>query len=94
MTERRMPRWRDIEPFPSRRRTSGDRVARRLARCVCIADLERAARRRVPPAVWDYVAGGSDGETAMRRNAEAFGRVELRPTAFGQREAAPGSSSI
>ena len=38
----------------------------------------------MPPAVWDYVAGGSDGEVALRRNREAFERVELRPTAFGQ----------
>ncbi|WP_198010154.1 alpha-hydroxy acid oxidase, partial [Saccharomonospora halophila] len=49
-----------------------------------MADLEHAARRRVPPAVWDYVAGGSDGELAMARNRAAFDRVELRPTAFGQ----------
>nr|WP_246321982.1 alpha-hydroxy acid oxidase [Nocardioides panzhihuensis] len=57
---------------------------RRLARCLSVDDLEHAARRRVPTAVWDYVYGGSDGEHAMRRNREAFDRVELRPTAFGQ----------
>jgi L-lactate dehydrogenase (cytochrome) len=61
-----------------------DPTLRRLARCLSVDDLERAARRRVPPAVWDYVYGGSDGELAMVRNREAFERVELRPTAFGQ----------
>jgi L-lactate dehydrogenase (cytochrome) len=62
----------------------GDATARRLARCLSVDDLERAARRRVPAAVWDYVYGGSDGEVAMARNRGAFDRVELRPTAFGQ----------
>lgn len=84
MTDRRAPRLGDVKPFLKVRPIPHNRVDRRLARCVCVADLERAARRRVPPAVWDYVAGGADGETAMRRNAEAFDRVELRPTAFGQ----------
>nr|WP_227464031.1 alpha-hydroxy acid oxidase [Nocardioides lijunqiniae] len=49
-----------------------------------VDDLERLARRRVPGAVWDYVHGGSDGELAMSRNRQAFDRVELRPTVFGQ----------
>jgi L-lactate dehydrogenase (cytochrome) len=61
-----------------------DVVRRRLARCLSVDDVERLARRRVPGAVWDYVAGGSDSEIAMRRNTDAFDRVELRPTAFGQ----------
>lgn len=81
---RQVPRWRDLAPFlrprPFRWRTAD----RRLARCLSVDDLERAARRRVPTAVWDYVYGGSDGEHAMHRNRAAFDRVELRPTAFGQ----------
>jgi L-lactate dehydrogenase (cytochrome) len=81
---RQLPRWRDLEPFLKTRRVQGDATARRLARCLSVDDLERAARRRVPAAVWDYVYGGSDGEVAMARNRDAFNRVELRPTAFGQ----------
>ena len=46
----------------------------------------------MPGAVWDYVAGGSDSELAMRRNADAFDRVELRPTTFGQ-VAAPDTTA-
>ncbi|WP_204250260.1 alpha-hydroxy acid oxidase [Mycolicibacterium goodii] len=77
-----MPRWRDLEPFLKTRPLPLAAVERRLARCLCVDDFERLARRRVPPAVWDYVYGGSDGEIAMARNREAFGRVEFRPTLF------------
>lgn len=83
-SRRQVPRWRDLEPFLRPRPRERDAVRRRLARCVSVDDVERLARRRVPGAVWDYVAGGSDSEVAMRRNAEAFERVELHPTAFGQ----------
>lgn len=79
---RQVPRWRDVEPFLRVRPLERDATQRRLARCRCVDDLERVARRRVPAAVWDYVYGGSDGEIAMARNRAAFDRVELRPTAF------------
>ena len=81
---RRVPRWRDLAPFLRPRPFRWRSADRRLARCLSVDDLEGAARRRVPTAVWDYVYGGSDGEHAMRRNRAAFDRVELRPTAFGQ----------
>ncbi|WP_210649457.1 alpha-hydroxy acid oxidase [Nocardioides sp. SYSU D00065] len=81
---RQVPRWRDVQPFLRPRPVERDAVRRRLARCLSVDDVERLARRRVPGAVWDYVEGGSDGEIAMRRNREAFDRVELRPTAFEQ----------
>jgi len=83
-TTRQVPRWRDLEPFLKTRPVARNATERRLGRCLSVDDLERAARRRVPGAVWDYVHGGSDGEIAMARNRAAFDRVELRPTAFGQ----------
>lgn len=91
-SRRQVPRWRDVEPFLRTRPLERDAVRRRLARCLSLDDVERLARRRVPRAVWDYVEGGSDGEVAMRRNREAFDRVELRPTAFGQ-VAAPDTAT-
>ena len=81
---RQVPRWRDVEPFLRTRKPAANPTRRRLGRCLSVDDLERLARRRVPPAVWDYVHGGSDGELALTRNSAAFDRVELRPTAFGQ----------
>lgn len=66
------------------RGVSRDAALRRLARCLSIDDLERAARRRVPGAVWDYVHGGADAEISLARNRATYERVELRPTTFGQ----------
>ncbi|WP_134740867.1 alpha-hydroxy acid oxidase [Nocardioides sp. 503] len=82
-SRRRVPRWGDVEPF-LRTRPVRLGAAGRIARSLSVDDLERLARRRVPGAVWDYVHGGSDGELAMTRNRQAFERVELRPTVFGQ----------
>lgn len=81
---RRLPRWRDMEPFLRLRAVPRNAAVRRLARCLSIDDLERAARRRVPGAVWDYVHGGADAEISLARNRETYERVELRPTTFGQ----------
>jgi L-lactate dehydrogenase (cytochrome) len=81
---RRMPRWRDVAPFLRPRPLQRGAAGRRLTRCLTIDDLERVARRRVPGAVWDYVAGGSERELSLARNRAAYDRVELRPTGFGQ----------
>ncbi len=52
---------------------------RRLARCQTLDDLRRAARRRTPGPVFDYVEGGADGELSLRRNVESFRDWELAP---------------
>ena len=44
-------------------------------------DARRLARRRVPPAVFDYVDGGADGEATMRANRRAFEAVGFVPRA-------------
>ena len=41
--------------------------------------LVMAARRRLPQGRWDYLTGGSESETTMRRNREAFDRWAFRP---------------
>jgi L-lactate dehydrogenase (cytochrome) len=48
----------------------GDR--RRLAACYDVADLRRAAKRRIPRPVFDYVDGAADEEIAIAANAAAF----------------------
>lgn len=42
-------------------------------------ELVRAARARLAPPVWEYVTGGSETETTMRRNREAIVAHALRP---------------
>ncbi|MBN9473003.1 MAG: alpha-hydroxy-acid oxidizing enzyme [Bordetella sp. SCN 67-23] len=43
-----------------------------LASILSTGDLERAARRRLPPSVYGYVSGGSETESALRGNRQAF----------------------
>jgi isopentenyl diphosphate isomerase/L-lactate dehydrogenase-like FMN-dependent dehydrogenase len=46
---------------------------------VNIADMRRAAQRRLPRVVFDYVDGGAEGEVTLRENTRAFEEVVLRP---------------
>lgn len=48
-------------------------------RVVGIEDLRRAARRRVPRAVFDYLDGGADGEVTLGENVRVFEDVTFRP---------------
>ena len=48
-------------------------------RIINIDDLRRAARRRLPRVVFDYIDGGANGEVTLRENCRAFDRVTLRP---------------
>lgn len=48
-------------------------------RVVNIGDLRRAAERRLPRAVFDYIDGGADGEVTLRENTRAFEEVVFRP---------------
>src|SRR5258708_6775278 len=42
-------------------------------------ELIREARRRLPQGAWDYLVGGSESETTLRRNRAAFDRIAFRP---------------
>jgi isopentenyl diphosphate isomerase/L-lactate dehydrogenase-like FMN-dependent dehydrogenase len=44
-----------------------------------IADLRRAAERRLPRVVFDYIDGGAEREITMRENSRAFDDVVFRP---------------
>jgi L-lactate dehydrogenase (cytochrome) len=48
-------------------------------RFVNVEDLRRAARRRLPRSVFDYIDGGADGEVTLRENMRAFEDIGLRP---------------
>jgi 4-hydroxymandelate oxidase len=43
------------------------------------ADLQRRARKLLPPEVYDYYAGGSGSERTLRANQKAWRRVWLAP---------------
>ena len=52
---------------------------KRADECFNIIDLERAARKRLPAPLYDYIAGGADEEWTLERNVTAFDRYELIP---------------
>ncbi len=51
----------------------------RLDKCHNIAGLREAARGYLPRLVFDYIDGGVDDETCLRRNRDAFEHVTLLP---------------
>jgi L-lactate dehydrogenase (cytochrome) len=46
---------------------------------VNIEDLRRAAKRRLPRVVFDYIDGGADAEVTLRENCRAFDDIAFRP---------------
>lgn len=48
-------------------------------RVVNIEDLRRAAKRRLPQVVFDYIDGGAEDERTLRANCRAFEDVTFRP---------------
>jgi isopentenyl diphosphate isomerase/L-lactate dehydrogenase-like FMN-dependent dehydrogenase len=42
-------------------------------------EIIQEARRRVDQGTWDYLVGGSESETTLRRNRLAFDRIAFRP---------------
>lgn len=48
-------------------------------RVINIEDLRRAAKRRLPRVVFDYIDGGAEAEQTLRANCRAFETVTLRP---------------
>jgi glycolate oxidase len=42
-------------------------------------EIVRAARRNLAPGPWDYLVGGAETETTLRRNRQALDRLAFRP---------------
>jgi L-lactate dehydrogenase (cytochrome) len=72
-------RYREIRELVGVRRFELDRDRRVLARCHDIADLRRAARRRLPGPVFGYIDGAADDEITLRANRAALRRWQFRP---------------
>jgi 4-hydroxymandelate oxidase len=49
------------------------------ADALSVFDFEEAARRRVLPGHWSYMASGVDDDATLRANREVFKHVQLRP---------------
>ena len=46
---------------------------------VTIEDFRRAARRRLPQQVFDYIDGGAEGEVTLRENVRAYEDISFHP---------------
>lgn len=44
-----------------------------------IPEITGAAKAALPREIWDYISGGADSETTLRRNRRAFERLMLKP---------------
>ena len=42
-------------------------------------EIVEQARRRLPEGVWDYLVGGAESETTLRRNRQALDAIAFRP---------------
>ena len=42
-------------------------------------EIVEEARRRLPEGVWDYLVGGAESETTLRRNRQALDSIAFRP---------------
>lgn len=49
------------------------------AQALDVMDFEEAARRKIQPGHWAYMASGVDDDGTLRANHEAYKHVELRP---------------
>lgn len=78
-TQRQFPKWKEVRPLLQMRRPILNPVESRLQGALSIDELRKIAFKKTPRSVFDYVDGGADAELTLRRNREAFSRVELVP---------------
>jgi isopentenyl diphosphate isomerase/L-lactate dehydrogenase-like FMN-dependent dehydrogenase len=53
-----------------------------LAEFVSLQEIAIAAKSRMSPQAWDYLSGGSDSETTLKRNRYAIDSIAFRPRVF------------
>lgn len=87
-------RVREIRRLISIERPELDRDRRILRRCHSIEDLRRAARKRVPRAVFDYADGGAEEELTLARNRDAFRRWSFQPRVLRDVSACDTSTTV
>ena len=46
---------------------------------VTLHEIVEEARRRLSDGVWDYLVGGAESETTLRRNRQALDSIAFRP---------------
>src|SRR5213593_2099990 len=49
---------------------------------VNVMDFARLAQKRLDPAAWDYLEGGSEEEATLRDNIDGYKKIIIRPKAL------------
>jgi L-lactate dehydrogenase (cytochrome) len=80
MTQRQIPRVRDLAPLLQFERPSVDFKRKRLAKAQTVYDLRRIAQRRTPKAPFDYTEGAAEAEISLHRARQAFEDIEFTPS--------------
>jgi glycolate oxidase len=63
-----------------------------VAEFATLQDIVLAAKRKLSPTNWDYLTGGSDSETTLKRNRAALDSIAFRPRVFRDVSQADASS--
>jgi L-lactate dehydrogenase (cytochrome) len=87
-------RVREMRKLVRLRAVPLDAQARRLGSCYDIADLRRAAKRRIPRPVFDYVDGAADEEIAVAANVAAFRSWRFLPRVLAGVASADTSAAV
>src|SRR4029078_5383629 len=77
-----------VERAPTSRRSEDGRMISGLEdRFQTLHEIVAAARRGLAPGPWDYLVGGTETETTLRRNRQALDSVAFRPPVLRDRSA-------
>src|ERR1700677_487154 len=87
-------RLREMREIVQLRAVELDATKRRLSECYDVADLRRAARRRTPRPVFDYVDGAADAEISAASNVAAFRKWRFQPRVLGDVSSVDTSASV
>ncbi len=51
-----------------------------IERCFNVAELRKAAKKKLPSPIFHYIDGGADDEWTLHRNTDAFEQWEIIPS--------------
>ena len=54
-------------------------MVRSLKKCFNTEDFRKLAKKKLPYPIFHYIDGAADDEVTLRRNTEAFEKVDLVP---------------
>lgn len=59
-----------------------------------LQEIYKAARAKLPPELWDYLIGGAESETTLKRNRQALDGIAFRPRVLRDVSSVDGSARL